>query len=580
MANAYTEDNERQRILRLSSWMRNDRAPFDPHWRQIADVTFPRRVRFTETDRNRTGPDRFAKIIHERGTYAARTLRSGMMSGLTSPARPWRRITTADTELAEFGSMKEWLFQANKVLTTFNGRSNFNKVAPTLYGDLGLFGSPAVACLPDEQVPYRYYSFPIGSFWLACNHRGIVDTFMRQFQKTVRQVVMEFGDAQQPERTKWDNFSPYVKDAFERSDYEKPVTLIQWIGYNPNFKPGALNPIFKRFSSCYFEMMGAQLAPGQQTDAGVGNNTFLRRSGFDLFPILAPRWDITGEDTYATSCPGMETLGSINELQTLWKKKSKGLDKQLDPPLTGPMALRNQKVSLLSGDITYGDAREGTLGLRPIHQTQFSHADVIADIHDLESRIREGFYTDLFQMMAQMEGVQPRNEKELAMRQEEKLLELGPVVEAVSDEFLNPDTDLEIHYLNQVGLIPPLPKEGQGKPLKVEYVSLMAQAQKLVGVAGQERFLSFVGSLVGMYPEVRYKVNAFAAVNDYGDMMGVPANILVEDDQAQAKVDAEMQAKQQAAQAQMAGNAADAAKQLSETDMSTDNMLTRVMAGA
>ena len=390
---------------------------------------------------------------------------------------------------------------------------------------------------------------------------------------------MEYGDKEAPMKTQWNNFSPYVKESFLRGDYEKPVSIAQWIGFNPNYQPGLVNPRYKRYSSFTYEL-AAEIAPGQQTDAGILYNQFLRNSGFDLFPILGPRWDVTGEDTYGTTCPGMEALGSIKELQTLVKKKSKGLDKQLDPPLTGPAGLRNQKVSLLSGDITYGDVREGTLGLRAIHKTEFSHADVREDIRDLEARINEVFYTNLFQMLAQMEGVQPRNEKELAMRQEEKLLELGPVLERVHDEFLDPDTDLEFHYLDQLGLIPPPPEELHGRPLKVEYVSLMAQAQKLVGVAGTERFLGFVGNMAGLFPEVRHKVNSFAAVNEYGEMMGVPANIVVEDDVAQAKVDAEMQAKQQAAQSQMAGNAAAAAKQLSETDTSTDNMLTRVMAGA
>lgn len=573
-------ENERQRLLRITATLKNDRAPFDPHWADIASLTFPRRVRFTETERNKSNAAYWGKILNGRATLAARTMRSGMMSGLTSPARAWRRITTEDPDLAKFGPAKQWLQALNDRMQAFNRKSNFYKVAPTLHGDVGTFATGAIGCFPDEVTPFRYYDYPVGSYWLGCNHRGVVDMFLREFQMTVRQVVMEFGDPTQPERTKWDQFSPFVKDSFEKGDYEKTVTVSQWIGYNPNYDARQLHPRFKRYTSFYYEQ-GARVTPGQQTDAGLETrNVFLRQSGYDLFPILAPRWDVTGEDTYGTSCPGMEMLGDCKELQTLTRKKSKGLDKQLDPPLAGPPSLRNQKVSLLSGDITYDDAREGRAGLRPIHETKFSHGDVREDLNVLESRINEYFYVDLFQMLRQMEGVQPRNEKELAMRQEEKLLELGPVVERIQDEFLNPNTDLEYHYLDQLGLLPPMPPDLQGKRLQVDHISMMAQAQKLVGVAGTERFLAFVGNMTPVYPEVRFKVSPFVAVDRYADMMGVDTDLVVESEVAQAKVDAEIQAQAKASQAQMLGNTAAAAKQLSETDTSTDNMLTRLLAGS
>ncbi len=570
---------EQQRILRISASLKSQRSAFDPHWQDIASLTFPRRVRFAQTDRNKSNTSYWTKIVHGRGTLAARTARSGMMSGLSSPARPWRKITTIDQDLAKYGPVKTWLFELNKRVNSFTSRSNFYKVMPTLYGDVVNFATACVGVLPDNEAPYRFYDFPVGSYWLGCNARGVVDTFLREFQMTVKSVVEKFGDNQEPDKIKWDKFTPGIKAAYNQSDYERPVTVEHYIGFNPEYDPTVLSDKRKRFVSYYYER-GMQAYPGQLSDAGITMNKFLSVSGYDLFPILAPRWDTTGEDTYGTSCPGMEMLGDLKELQMLTKKKSKGLDKQLDPPLTGPVALRNQKVSLLSGDITYGDVRQGTLGLRPIHETAFSHADVREDMNVLEQRINEYYYVDLFQMLRNMEGVQPRNEKELAMRNEEKLLELGPVVERLQDELFDPETALEVHYLDQAGLLPPRPQELRNSPLMVEYVSVMAQAQKLVGVAGTERFLGFVGNMSGMFPEVKYKVNSFAAVNEYADMMGVPENITVEDDAAQAKVDAEMQAKQQAAQAEQMQATAAAAKQLSDADTSTDNMLTRLMAGA
>ena len=45
---------------------------------------------------------------------------SGMMAGLTSPARPWFRLTVADAGLREYGPVKEWLWDvANRMRDMF-----------------------------------------------------------------------------------------------------------------------------------------------------------------------------------------------------------------------------------------------------------------------------------------------------------------------------------------------------------------------------------------------------------------------------------------------------------------------------
>jgi hypothetical protein len=571
-----TGETRRQWLLRISAQWKNERATFEPHWRELGEHLAPRRTRFFAQDKNR-GDKRNQKIINEAGMLGLRTLRAGMMSGITSPARPWRRLTTPDPDLADYGPVKDWLYTVNKRLTTFNLRSNFYQTTPNLYGDLGGFGTGAVGMFDDTEDLYRFYSFPIGSYWVACNHRGRVDTFMREFQMTVRQVVEQFGDAEATEAKKWDNFSKYIKDQWEHGNYEFPVLITMVVCPNPAFDPRKLDSKYKRFACYYYETGVMSIHGISDSSVNVG---MLQEKGFTMFPIMVPRWEVTGEDSYGTSCPGMQALASVKELQALVKKKAKGLNKQLDPPLTGPTSLRTQKTSLISGDITYVDVREGQQGLRPIHEAKFSHADVRADIQDLERRISRTFYEDLWLMLDQMEGVQPRNEKELAERHEEKLIALGPVLEAVNDEFLDPLTDLEFEKLNQYGMIPPPPQEIAGQPLKVEYESMMAQAQKLVGIGGTERFLTFAVNLSQTFPDVRDKINADQAIDEYADMMGVASNMVYEDDIVQAKRQARQKAMQQQAAAQMAGNAAEAAKTLSQADTSGKNALTEMMDAA
>lgn len=571
-------ETKRQRIHRLQVQLDGefDRGGFQSLYRELGEHFAPRRTRFYEEDRNK-GDKRHGKIINEHGMLAARTLRSGMFAGISSPARPWRRLTTPDPDLAEFGKIKDWLYLVNKRMRTMDLRSNLYQALPITYGDMGVFAGSAMGVFPDDDDLMRCYTYPVGSYRIARNHQGRADTFFRKYQMTVRQLVMEFGNPRLSEADKWKPFSIRVKTAFERGDYEQMISVGHMITLNLQFDPRRLDAKYsKPYSSDHYELGASGTAQGSTPYA----DTFLKESGYDYFPILAPVWESSTEDVYGTSCPGMDALGSTKELQLTEKRVSRAIEKQLNPALQGPTSLRNQKASLIAGDITYVDEVSGKGGLRPIHEVQLAVDQVQARIERIEYRISRCFYEDLFLMLAQMEGIQPRNEAEIAERHEEKLLALGPVLESANDGLLDPLTDIEFARMMEIGWIPEPPEEISGMQLKVEYESIMAKAQKLVGVAGTERFLSFVGNLAAAFPVVLKKVDPLEAVEEYGDMMGVSSKIVRTKEETDRLIAEEQQAMQQKAMMEAAPQLAGAAQQLSATDLSTDNALTRMMAGA
>lgn len=573
-------ETKRQRFAKLEAQLQNERTSFDSHWRELGEQFAPRRTRFWEGDRNR-GDKRHGKIINEHGMLAARTLRSGMFAGITSPARPWRRLTTPDPDLADYGPVKDWLFTVNKRMSTIDLRSNLYNVLPTLYGDMGVFAGGVIGVFDDDQDLMRCYSYPVGSYWLACNARGVVDTFLYKYQMTVRQMVMKFGDAKASEADKWKPFSLNVKNLFEQGNYENTINVVHLVQPNMDYDPRRLEVKYsKAYQSCYYEFgQVGQDGAGALADGGAYQG-FLKESGYDYFPILGPQWEKTGEDTYGTSCPGMDALGSTKEMQHTEKRASKAIEKQLHPALQGPTSIRNQKASLLPGDITYVDDISGKGGLRPIHETNVMIDQVEARIERMERRISRCFYEDLFLMISQMEGIQPRNEKEIAERQEEKLLALGPVLESTNDGLLDPLTDIQFHMMLKVGMIPTPPEEMHGMDLRVEYESVMAKAQKLVGVAGTERFIGFMGNVAAAKPEVLDRINGDELVEEYADMMNVSSRIIVPLEDAQKVRAQRAKAEQMKQFAETIPQVATAAQTMSQADTSTDNMLTRAMAGA
>jgi hypothetical protein len=550
---------------------------FDAHWRDIGDFLMPRRTRFWSGDRNR-GDKRLQNIIDSTGSFAVRTLESGMHAGLTSPARPWMKLTTPDPDLAEFGPVKEWLHVVTQRMLTVFAQTNLYNSLPLVYGDMGLFGTAAMSVLLDDQDLFRTFTYPIGSYCLAINKRGVVDTFYREYEMSVRQVVKEFGVRPGMSSIDWTTISTRVKNAWDRGLYEESVTIGWLVQPNDDRKPNAIDANKRMpFTSCHFEID----VDGQQQVAS--ENKFLRESGFTTFPILAPRWRITGEDSYGTDSCGMMALGDVRQLQVMGRRKGQLLAKAVDPPLMGPSSLRSQKTSLIQGDITYVDAREGQMGLKPIHEVRLEgYQHLVQDANDVRFLIRRAFYEDLFLMIAtsdQVLGADRPTAREIDERHEEKMLALGPVLERTNDELLDPLVDRAYELMERSGLIPEPPDELDQVKLKVEYLSILAQAQKLVGVVGQDRFVNSVLPLVEFFPEVRKKIKAFEVVNIYADITGVNPTQVRPDDEAQQMADEEQQMAAQAQQAATMKDAGQGVAAMGAAPVATGSPLDQIISG-
>lgn len=544
-------DSKRQMLEKQRVALKNERDSFITHWRDIADYIQPRRSRFTISDRNK-GDRKNKKIIDSTATLAIRNLQAGMMSGLTSPARPWFSLTTPDPDLSEFGPVKNWLSDVTRRMRTLFLKSNVYNALPLLYCDEGLFGTAAMAVLEDDEDVIRAYTFPIGSYCIAQNHRQSVDTFQREWAMTVRQVVDRFGK---------DKVSKATKNLYDQGNYESWVNVAHMIHPNADYDPNALESKYKRFSSCYWEI-------GSDADA------LLDETGFDEFPVMAPRWSLTGEDVYGYS-PGMDALGDVQQLQAMQRRMIQSVDKMVNPPMVAPTSMMNKKASLLPGDITYVDQTQGGQTFRPAHEIRMPLQELQVLIQDTQFRIKRCFYEDLFLMLANSDRRQI-TAREIDERHEEKLLMLGPVLERQNEDLLDPLIDRTFAIMARRNLLPPPPKELQGVDLKVDYTSIMAQAQKMVATASIERFLGFVGNVSGAYPQAMDKVDIDQTIDEYADMTGVPPKIVRSDE----TVDAIRMARQQAAEAQQRmaqfQQMAQGAKLLSETDTNTPNLLTQL----
>lgn len=239
-------ETTKERLNKQFAQLESERQSFEPHWRELSDYINPRGSRFLTSEVNRNDR-RNTRIIDSTGTMAARTLASGMMSGITSPARPWFRLATPDPEMMDYGPVKLWLEAVQNRMNDMFNKSNLYQSLPQLYGSLGTYSTGAMAVLEDDEDIIRTMPFPIGSYYLANSPRGSVDTCFRKFSMTVRQLVQEFG---------LNNVSESVKSMWESGTYEKWIEVMHSVYPNIDRDTSKLDSKNKPFKSVYYEVGG------------------------------------------------------------------------------------------------------------------------------------------------------------------------------------------------------------------------------------------------------------------------------------------------------------------------------------
>jgi len=516
-----------------------ERSGFISHYKSLSQFVSPRRGRFLEGDRNKGDPSKWNSIINNHASWAHGVARSGMFAGTMSPSRPWFALETLDVDMMEFRPVKVWLKSVERIIYDIFAASNFYTMAPQVLGELLLFGTGAMSQVDDFDTVTRFYTHTAGSYYIAQNDKFEVDTLVRKYDMTVSQMVGAFGV---------DAVPPMVKDSYDRGDYHGWHPVVHFIEPNPDSEPSRAGGKFKKFRSVKY-------AVGESD-----KNKFLSESGFDEFPAYVPRWDVTDEDVYGTSCPAMVALGDTKQLQVQEKRKAQGIDKLVNPPLRGPASIRDKAVSALPGGLNIYDGSQHGTKLEPVYTVDPKLQDMHMDIKGVERRIDGAFMVDMFLAISRMEGVQPKNELELAKRDGERLLQLGPVLQRVHGEWLDKVVDRVFAQIVAAGLLPPPPPEIAGQPLRTKYISALAQAQRAVAGETIEQVSGFISGLMQAgFVDAGDKFDAAQAVDEYASVHGAPPRMIRSDEEAAQLAQARQQQQQMAQMAALGEQAAGAA---------------------
>jgi len=562
---AYSRDSTqitklRKQCERRLAALDKDRSSWFTHWQELSKFILPRRGRFlVASNQGGKGDKLNTAILDPTASLAARSFAAGMMSGITSPARPWFRFTLGmHDERRQSQAVKGWLDDVRQVVLDALARSNFYNGIGSLYEELGVFGTGVLLIDEDDEDDIRCYALTVGEYYLGSSARLAIDTLYRVFPMTVGQIVERFG---------FDKASDDVQTAYKRGDLDEEKDVVHAIEPNDGRVADSALSEDKPFRSVYYEK-------------GTHCTGLLSYRGYDEFPAMCPRWTTTSNDAYGRS-PGMDALPDVRSAQLLARRHAELVDKTSRPPMNAPVTMRNEPMSALPGGVTFLPANSAD-AFKPAFMID---ARSIVAVREAQKEVRQSisraFYEDLFLMLSQMDGIQPRQTLEVIERREEKMLMLGPALERLHDELLDRCLRRVINILAGRNRLPPPPRElmESGAEMQFEYISILAQAQKSVGLTSIERLLAFVGNQAAVNPAVLDKIDQDRATEVYADMLNAPPD-MIRDAEAVAAIRAQ-RAQQIAAEKAMelAPTAVSGAKVLSETETGAGQNALAQMAG-
>jgi len=475
----------------------------------IRDYILPMTGQFANHDQDGDNPRDWSNILDNTGGRAGRVLVAGMQGGLTSPSRPWFKIGHQDASLMRHQEVKAFMQEVEKRMYAVFAASNFYSAVNMVYREEMGYGAAVMLIFEDVQSVVRFYTLTAGEYCISQDDRRKVDGVYRTIYLNASQLAMKFGKNKLPQDIKQE----LSKDG--RGNPFKVYPVAHTIRNRDFYNPQMIDRLSMPFSSTYVLENEKEL---------------VSESGFREWPCAVPRWTLTGSDPYGNG-PCAEILGDVKSLQELVYDKLMALSLMIKPPMKAPSGLKGQVGSLEPGGVTYGDRAdiehyEAILDLKP-NLAQFNQ-----DIGDLRQQIRQGLYNDLFLSLMEEKGQMTATE--IAERHEEKLLLLGDVIERQFTDLLNPCIDRTFSIMLRNKMIPPIPQilidaapEGSRSiGLKVEFVSLLAQAQKLVTTQSIRAVTGFAMELMVGKPDVLDNVNFDAAINEYSDSVSAPPNLM------------------------------------------------------
>jgi len=491
----------------------SDRSEWESEWRRISRYLVPGRGifdRFSKpTKRYLTSP----AVINNTAEDALYVLTSGIHGALTSPSRPWFRLEWASEDIMQVEPLVMWLQQCEQILQKALQISNFYPIVDSFYVEYCAFGTGCLYIGEDaleDGIPFRFELLTAGEYAFALNSGGVMDKFYRTLFMTPRKMYQKFGNRVAS------NVKTMVKQNKPGVDSEYHAIIEAVLPEPYKGMP---------FTQIFYDLGGVS---GSRTSNSANdfNKKPLHSAGFYEMPYKVARWSTIGSDIYGIG-PGARAMPDIKRLQEMEKAFLMAAHKNINPPLNAPGYMKGKLNTLPGGKNYYRNPQDV---VRSVYEIRFDYQGVTAAIERVEERIKKNFFNDIFLIPGRGPDKSPLKATEVTAREQEKMLRLGPVVERLQHEFLQPLIQRCFNILQRNGFLPELPGQYADMFEEMGYnvvlISPMATAQRSAAIQGLNSFLGYLANAAQFKQDNLDNVDTDAAAREVADVNGVNLGIL------------------------------------------------------
>jgi len=517
--------------------LKASRGPWDSFWQEIGEYVMPRKAQVTA---KQSSPDASgaAQLFDGTAIQGNMVLANGQLSWMTPMESRWFSFD-APVALQGNDAAKQWFAACSEIASGYLARSRFYEQIHEHYLDRGGFGTAVLFCEEGKKTPLNFQNFAVGSFAIAEDDEGNVDTLFREFRLTARQAAQKFGSENLSDRLQAELGDEKRKD----TEHE----FLHCIYPREDIAEGRGGGKNKPIASVYLE---------------VSTKHVLRESGYDEQPFFASRYLKWGDAAYGWS-PSWMALPESRQLNFLEKQMDALAEKAAFPPMLVP-STHEGEIDVRAAGVTYYDGTSP--GGAPREWMTAGRYDIGKDRADVKRKaIDRAFHVDLFQMFAQMEPRQ-MTAREVAERSSEKLIQFSPTFARMVTEIFNPLLHRVWALLARQGLFPAPPREvvvvdGSGAYVaepEITYSSRIALAIKELENNAFDRQLEVMMPLLQLQPDIADNYDFDVILRDRGRNSGLPARWMRDAEEVAKMRAGRAQAQAAAAQMQQTQTAADA----------------------
>lgn len=462
---------------------------------------------------------------------AIQTTVHGICGYLLSPSIRWFKMITRGANFEKSDDLygaNDWLEDSQNFIYALYANTRFYPADTEAVRDCIITGTSYEMItdkLDKRKILFEAYS-PFECY-ISDNEDGETDTFFREYKMSAKQAYKTFGEDLP------DNIKNNVKQL-----------------NNPNAEYTFVHAIFPREDYLDTPYAPATRKKFASVHYSVEEDTVIKESGYDEFPLAIHRWEKNGNSPYGIGL-AMKYLPEIIRINELTKQNDLAIQFQASPTTIVPENLRGRFV-YRPGYTNYANTQQ--TGKPEVISNQLNIAYLGQQLLDLEAKLHRLLFADLFNILMRQEKT--RTATEVQELKGEGLILLSAIIGNMQVEKLNPLVIRTFRVMMKNGLLPPPPedlvKASREGRVEVELDGPLAQTMKQYHQAtGLQQGLSSIAAVAQIFPDELAQFDGGEIARQFATAQGLPQSCIREKADVekikQAQAEAQRQAQEQQA---------------------------------